>query len=53
MVIQHWMGFAWAMGLVLVTSVILKISWYDLLRDYPADIAAEIADKKPAAEKLV
>jgi hypothetical protein len=42
-VIQNWTSLYVCLALVLVTSVFLKFSWYDRLRDYPDDLKPEEA----------
>ncbi len=37
MVIQHWNKFLICMLVVIISTVILKINWYDKIEDYPAD----------------
>jgi hypothetical protein len=46
MVVQNWTWFFVALGVVAVTTLILKVNWYDKMEDYPADITAE--DYRPA-----
>jgi solute:Na+ symporter, SSS family len=41
LVIRDYHSLTWTVGVVLVTSWILKQNWYDRLVDYPADLAAE------------
>lgn len=38
MVIKEWNYFFIATGVILFTSVFLKLNWYDKLEDYPADL---------------
>lgn len=52
MVIKHWPGFTGAMAVVVITSVILKFTWYDRLRDYPADLADPTEPVRPAADEF-
>lgn len=41
LVLQDWQALAWCAAVVVVTSVILKFSWYDKLQDYPDGYAPE------------
>ncbi|MFW6205838.1 MAG: sodium:solute symporter, partial [Gemmatimonadota bacterium] len=41
LVLQDWPWLGVCVGLVAVTSAILKRTWYDRLEDYPADLPAE------------
>ncbi|MEZ5946218.1 MAG: hypothetical protein R3C13_10285 [Hyphomonas sp.] len=51
LVIRHWPGFALSLLTVVVTSIFLKFSWYDRLRDYPEDyIPDEISGVAGAAK---
>jgi SSS family solute:Na+ symporter len=44
-VLQDWAWLALCVGLVVVTSAILKVTWYDRIEDYPADVdPAAVAD---------
>ena len=43
LVIEDFPKLAWALGIATVCMLVLKVSWYDRLEDYPADIAAEMA----------
>lgn len=38
LVIQNYVALAVCVGLVVITMVILKVSWYDRMEDYPADL---------------
>ena len=38
LVLQDWRWLALCIGLVVVTSGILKVTWYDRIEDYPADL---------------
>lgn len=38
-VLQDFTALAICVGLILVTSAILKVNWYDKMEDYPADLA--------------
>ena len=40
MVIKNWTGFALSAVVIVVTSLILKKTWYDTLEDYPVDARA-------------
>lgn len=40
LVLQDWTAFALCVGLIVVTSAVLKRSWFDRLEDWPADLAA-------------
>jgi Na+/proline symporter len=40
-VIQQWTPFFISLALIAATSVFLKISWYDRLKDYPEDLKPE------------
>jgi hypothetical protein len=40
LVLQDYSALALCVGLVLVTSLILKRTWYDRLQDYPPDLEA-------------
>jgi hypothetical protein len=40
LVLQNYSALAVCVGLVLVTSLILKFMWYDRLQDYPPDLEA-------------
>jgi Na+/proline symporter len=40
-VIQNWTSLYVCLALIVVTSVFLKFSWYDRLRDYPDDLKPE------------
>ena len=39
LVLKDWRSFALCIGLILVTSTILKLNWLDKVEDYPADLA--------------
>jgi Na+/proline symporter len=41
LIIQSWAPLFICMGLIVATSVFLKFSWYDRLRDYPEDLSPE------------
>jgi len=50
LVVQDHPRLAWSVGTALACMLVLKVSWYDRLRDYPADVAAEMTDRaEPAA----
>jgi hypothetical protein len=42
-VIQNWTSLYICLALIVVTSIFLKVSWYDRLRDYPDDLKPEEA----------
>ncbi|HEY7395172.1 MAG TPA: sodium:solute symporter family protein [Gemmatimonadaceae bacterium] len=39
LVMRDWSACAIASGIILVTSAVLKVTWYNKLADYPADLA--------------
>lgn len=41
LVLQDWKALGWCAAVVVITSVILKFSWYDKLQDYPDGYAPE------------
>lgn len=41
LVLQDFRSFAFSVAVVLVTSAILKLNWYDKMEDYPSDLPAE------------
>jgi SSS family solute:Na+ symporter len=43
LVLQDFTKLGWALGLAVACMAVLKLSWYDRLRDYPDDVAAEMA----------
>jgi hypothetical protein len=43
LVIEDFPKLAWALGIAAVCMLVLKVSWYDRLEDYPDDVAAEMA----------
>ncbi len=47
LVIKDWKYFLIAITSIAVTSVVLKITWYDTLEDYPSDIASEMSPPQP------
>jgi Na+/proline symporter len=38
MVVQYWTGFSITAVIVILTTVVLKLNWYDKLQSYPVDI---------------
>ena len=38
LVIQDYLGLAVSIGVIAVTTVVLKFNWLDKLRDYPQDL---------------
>jgi solute:Na+ symporter, SSS family len=50
LVLQDWSSLAISVGVVMVTSMILKLNWYDKMEDYPADLVPTngIAEERPA-----
>lgn len=42
LVIQNYRYFSIALGVILVTSIILKFNWYDRIRDYPEDVEVRV-----------
>ena len=50
LVIRDWSAVTICAALIIVTSAILKFTWYDKLRDYPSDVArVEASVAAPAA----
>ncbi|MEP6730692.1 MAG: sodium:solute symporter family protein [bacterium] len=47
LVIKNWQAVSICAGLIIVTSGILKVTWYDKLHDYPSDLA-RVQDTSPA-----
>jgi Na+/proline symporter len=43
LVVQDYPRLAWALGIAAVSMLVLKITWYDRLEDYPPDVAADMA----------
>jgi Na+/proline symporter len=43
LVLQEWSKVAFCVGIILLTSAILKFTWYDRLEDYPADLKGAAA----------
>ena len=41
LVIQDWPKMLAALSVVLITSVFLKLNWYDQMRDYPEDYSPD------------
>jgi len=48
LVLQDFRAMALCVGLVLVTSITLKRTWYDTMEDYPVDLA-EPSEREPVA----
>jgi Na+/proline symporter len=46
LVIKQWTPLFVCIGLIVATSIYLKVFWYDRMRDYPDDLTA--AEKEPA-----
>ncbi|MFP4624495.1 MAG: sodium:solute symporter family protein [Gemmatimonadota bacterium] len=51
-VLQDWFWLAFCVGLVVVTSAILKVNWYDRIEDYPADVDETMAESRPGTAAL-
>jgi solute:Na+ symporter, SSS family len=51
LVLEDFPALAVCVGLILATSAVLKVSWYDRLRDYPADLVVERAERRERAEE--
>lgn len=47
LVIQDYPRLGWSVGVAVACMLVLKVSWYDRLQDYPADVAAEAGDAGP------
>jgi SSS family solute:Na+ symporter len=45
-VLRDYESLIWSIGLVLLTTAILKRTWYDKLADYPADVHADPASTR-------
>jgi SSS family solute:Na+ symporter len=45
-VLQDWRWLALCVGLVAVTSAVLKVTWYDRIEDYPEDLDPELAEAR-------
>jgi Na+/proline symporter len=43
LVVQDYPRLAWALGIAAASMLVLKITWYDRLEDYPPDVAADMA----------
>jgi len=41
LVIQSWNYFFISMVVVVITSIVLKVNWYDKIEDYPSDLSVE------------
>jgi len=39
LVLQHYQALGWCLAVVTATTLVLKFSWYDKLKDYPAEYA--------------
>lgn len=39
LVLQHYQALGWCLAVVIATTLVLKFSWYDKLKDYPAEYA--------------
>jgi len=53
LVLQDAPALAICVVLIVVTSAILKFNWYDKMRDYPADLVPERAERAARAERTV
>ena len=52
-VLRDLRGLAVSVTLVLLTAAILKLSWYDKLEDYPADLRAHASEESAAEPELL
>ncbi len=45
LVIQRYGAFLLSLGIVLATSLILKVNWYDKMEDYPGDLSQAVSPR--------